>query len=52
MARQRLRPREVGLLLLETFAEMAFLHGRVHADPHAGNLLVRPYSGPEGEVTS
>lgn len=42
LKRQGLRPQEVGQLLLEVFAEMAFVQGRVHADPHPGNLLVRP----------
>ena len=42
MRAARLVPREVALLLLEAFSEMVFVHGRVHADPHPGNLLVRP----------
>ena len=42
MRRARLVPREVALLLLDAFSEMVFVHGRVHADPHPGNLLVRP----------
>jgi aarF domain-containing kinase len=42
MRRARLVPREVALLLLEAFSDMVFVHGRVHADPHPGNLLVRP----------
>lgn len=28
-------------LLCSTFAEMIFVHGRVHADPHAGNIYFR-----------
>eukprot|EP00928_Gymnodinium_smaydae_P018163 TRINITY_DN16913_c0_g1_i1.p1 TRINITY_DN16913_c0_g1~~TRINITY_DN16913_c0_g1_i1.p1 ORF type:complete len:586 (+),score=147.77 TRINITY_DN16913_c0_g1_i1:150-1760(+) len=28
-------------LLSDTFARMIFFHGRVHADPHAGNIYVR-----------
>jgi len=28
-------------LICETFAEMIFVHGRVHADPHAGNIYIR-----------
>ena len=42
MRAARLVPREVALLLLDAFSEMVFVHGRVHADPHPGNLLVRP----------
>ena len=43
---QRLRPREVALLLLHTFAEMTFVQGICHADPHPGNIIVRPCPGP------
>ncbi|KAJ3102039.1 hypothetical protein HDU97_000894 [Phlyctochytrium planicorne] len=39
--RQRgLNPRDVGRLMCEVFAEMVFLHGVVHCDPHPGNILV------------
>lgn len=37
-----LHPGDVGALLARTFAEMALCHGRVHGDPHAGNVYVRP----------
>lgn len=43
-----LRPREVALLLLHTFAEMTFVHGCCHADPHPGNIIVRPSPHPAG----
>ena len=46
MRAARLVPREVALLLLDAFSEMVFVHGRVHADPHPGNLLVRPLTDP------
>lgn len=36
-----LDPGECALLVCETFAEMIFLHGRVHADPHSGNIYIR-----------
>jgi len=36
-----LRTVEVGQLLLQTFAEMAFVRGVIHQDPHPGNILVR-----------
>mmetsp|Transcript_87448 Transcript_87448/g.136870 ORF Transcript_87448/g.136870 Transcript_87448/m.136870 type:complete len:573 (+) Transcript_87448:66-1784(+) len=32
---------ECAQLLCDTFAEMIFIHGRVHADPHAGNVHFR-----------
>ena len=38
----KLWPREVSLLLLHTFAEMIFVQGVCHADPHPGNIIVRP----------
>lgn len=28
--------------LVEVFAEMIFVHGFVHGDPHPGNILVSP----------
>ncbi|CAE8704620.1 unnamed protein product [Polarella glacialis] len=33
---------ECAQLICDTFAEMIFVHGRVHADPHAGNIYLRP----------
>lgn len=36
-----LDPTECAELLCNTFAEMIFIHGRVHADPHAGNIYFR-----------
>ncbi len=52
MRAARLVPREVALLLLDAFSEMVFVHGRVHADPHPGNLLVRPLKDPkQGALT-
>lgn len=32
---------ECAKIICETFAEMIFVHGRVHADPHAGNIYFR-----------
>ncbi|CAE7757598.1 adck1, partial [Symbiodinium necroappetens] len=32
---------ECAQLICDTFAEMIFVHGRVHADPHAGNIYFR-----------
>ena len=34
-------PRRVGAALSSVFAEMVFVHGHVHGDPHAGNVYVR-----------
>lgn len=41
LKRMGLRHAEVGRLLLQTFADMAFCRGVIHADPHPGNILVR-----------
>jgi aarF domain-containing kinase len=38
-------------VLSEVFAEMLFLHGRIHADPHPGNIMVEPAS-PTSKTTS
>lgn len=38
-----IRPHDVSTLVSQTFAEMMFKHGFVHCDPHAANLLVRPW---------
>ncbi|XP_027332704.1 uncharacterized aarF domain-containing protein kinase 1 [Abrus precatorius] len=35
-------PEKVGKSLIELFAEMIFLHGYIHGDPHPGNILVSP----------
>jgi len=32
---------ECATLICSTFAEMIFVHGRIHADPHAGNIYFR-----------
>ncbi|KAK8814142.1 hypothetical protein WA158_008004 [Blastocystis sp. Blastoise] len=34
--------RDVSKSFVRAFAEMIFVYGHVHIDPHAGNLLVRP----------
>jgi len=39
-----LQARDCADLICETFAEMIFVHGRVHADPHGGNVMLRPRS--------
>lgn len=41
----RVSPRAVGLELEAAFAEMTFLHGYIHADPHPGNIMVRTKGG-------
>jgi len=42
LTRAGLDPLECANLICSTFAEMIFVHGRVHADPHAGNIYIRP----------
>jgi hypothetical protein len=49
LAAAGLRSGDVGALLASTFAEMALCHGRVHGDPHAGNVYVRPLSAADAE---
>mmetsp|Transcript_33405 Transcript_33405/g.79191 ORF Transcript_33405/g.79191 Transcript_33405/m.79191 type:complete len:530 (-) Transcript_33405:81-1670(-) len=46
MRRLGLRCGDVARLVAKTFAEMIFIHGDVHCDPHAANMLVR--RGPGG----
>ncbi|KAJ9557815.1 hypothetical protein OSB04_012429 [Centaurea solstitialis] len=36
----KIDPRKVAKVLVEAFAEMIFVHGFVHGDPHPGNILV------------
>ena len=35
-------PVQVAKALMDVFAEMIFVHGFVHGDPHPGNVLVSP----------
>eukprot|EP01018_Ginkgo_biloba_P028577 Gb_41116 [translate_table: standard] len=39
-----LDPTKVAQSLLEVFAEMIFVHGYVHGDPHPGNILISPHT--------
>lgn len=39
-------PHAVAQTVVEAFAQMIYVNGFVHCDPHAGNLMVRP--GPGG----
>ncbi|KAB1211359.1 putative aarF domain-containing protein kinase 1 [Morella rubra] len=39
---QGINPIKVANALVEVFAEMIFIHGFVHGDPHPGNILVSP----------
>lgn len=45
-----IRPQDVAVLLLDAFAEMTYVHGFVHGDPHPGNILVRP-APHQGQAT-
>ncbi|KVH92149.1 Protein kinase-like domain-containing protein [Cynara cardunculus var. scolymus] len=38
--KMKIDPRKVAKVLVEAFAEMIFVHGFVHGDPHPGNILV------------
>ncbi|KAL2521953.1 Protein kinase superfamily protein [Forsythia ovata] len=40
-------PHKVAKALVEVFAEMIFIYGFLHGDPHPGNILVSP-EGPGG----
>lgn len=48
LAAAGLDPEAVTRTLVEVFAEQILVHGVFHADPHPGNLFVRP--GPDGPV--
>ncbi|KAF3959735.1 hypothetical protein CMV_015479 [Castanea mollissima] len=37
-----INPIKVAKALMEVFAEMIFVHGFIHGDPHPGNILVSP----------
>ncbi|KAF6163951.1 hypothetical protein GIB67_023659 [Kingdonia uniflora] len=37
-----INPTKVAKALIEIFAEMIFMHGFVHGDPHPGNIFVSP----------
>jgi predicted unusual protein kinase regulating ubiquinone biosynthesis (AarF/ABC1/UbiB family) len=42
LQRAGIDPRAVARLLIDVYAEQIFRLGRLHADPHPGNLLVQP----------
>ncbi|KAF8010288.1 hypothetical protein BT93_J1038 [Corymbia citriodora subsp. variegata] len=42
MEKMGIDPTKVARTLVEVFAEMIFVHGFVHGDPHPGNILVSP----------
>ncbi|KAL4442946.1 hypothetical protein ABPG77_008437 [Micractinium sp. CCAP 211/92] len=46
ITQQGLEPRQVGILLLDAFAQSTFFCGWTHGDPHPGNILVRVRSDP------
>ncbi|KAK6154099.1 hypothetical protein DH2020_013738 [Rehmannia glutinosa] len=45
--RMGINPLKVAKALVDVFAEMIFVHGFLHGDPHPGNILVSP-EGPNG----
>ncbi len=48
LVRAGIDPKRVAETLVDVYAEQIFRRGVLHADPHPGNLLVRP--GPDGPV--
>ena len=42
-------PKKVAAAQCTLFAELMMVHGFVHADPHPGNVLVRPRANSSGE---
>ena len=48
LARLGAPPAAVAAAVVRTFAEMYFIHGFVHCDPHPGNLMVRAAPGGGG----
>ncbi|KAF8049419.1 hypothetical protein N665_2219s0006 [Sinapis alba] len=42
LKRANLSSAKVAKVLVEVFAEMIFVHGFIHGDPHPGNILVSP----------
>ncbi|XP_074557825.1 uncharacterized protein LOC141813741 [Curcuma longa] len=42
MRNSKINTQKVAQSLIEIFAEMIFIHGFVHGDPHPGNILVSP----------
>lgn len=46
LIQQGLEPRQVGILLLDAFAQSTFYCGWTHGDPHPGNILVRVRADP------
>ncbi|XAR73606.1 Cadmium-transporting ATPase [Bertholletia excelsa] len=45
MKKMGINPIKVAKALVEVFAQMIFVHGFLHGDPHPGNILVSP-NGP------
>eukprot|EP00850_Spirogloea_muscicola_P005059 SM000022S07273 [mRNA] locus=s22:906467:908354:+ [translate_table: standard] len=44
-----LRPADVAKLVSTAFGEMIFIHGFVHCDPHAANMLIRAHPSSTGK---
>ena len=47
LARLGVAPRSLAQLVAETFSEMIFIHGDVHCDPHAANMVRKGGAGWE-----
>ncbi|XP_034017435.1 uncharacterized aarF domain-containing protein kinase 5 isoform X2 [Thalassophryne amazonica] len=50
LKRQGLCLKDIADKLIQMFAEQLFYTGFIHADPHPGNVLVRPGSGNKAEL--
>ena len=48
LARAGIDPQQVMRTLAEAYCEQIFVHGFFHADPHPGNLMVRPPTEANG----
>ncbi|KAF7782568.1 hypothetical protein Agabi119p4_1944 [Agaricus bisporus var. burnettii] len=48
LAQNNIDRNKVALELSRIFGQMVFIHGWFHADPHAGNLLIRPAPSNSG----
>jgi predicted unusual protein kinase regulating ubiquinone biosynthesis (AarF/ABC1/UbiB family) len=51
LAAESIDRRRAARLVVEAYCQQIFVDGIYHADPHPGNLLLRPSGGPAGEPT-
>ena len=48
LKRHNINPHAVGRAFVKLFAELIFVHGYVHGDPHPGNVMIRPRGASTG----